>query len=82
MYENRCNSRSRTLDRTAQLTAHLSKKHGIPLSNVVPHQPRRRIRYSDGRDLGHKNCPHLLMDDSYRPGAKWPGFIAQIRRYL
>jgi len=82
MCENRGNSRSRTLDRTAQLTAHLLKKHGIPLSNVVPHQHWRRIRYSDGRDLGHKNCPHFLMDNNGRPGAQWARFIAQIRRYL
>jgi len=81
MCENRGNSRAKTLDRTARLTAALMRKHGIPLKNVVPHQHWRMIRYSDGRDLGHKNCPNFLMTNG-KPGAKWRGFLDQIKRYL
>lgn len=80
MCENRGNSRSRTLDRTARLIAHLMREHNIPLSRVVPHQHWRRIRYSDRRDLGHKNCPHFLLDHG-RPGAKWRAFLARVKRY-
>lgn len=81
MCENRGNSRSATLDRTARLTAALMRKHGIPISRVVPHQHWRMIRYSDGRDLGHKNCPHFLMTNG-KPGYKWQAFLNQIKRHL
>ncbi|MGJ8696067.1 MAG: peptidoglycan recognition protein family protein [Verrucomicrobiaceae bacterium] len=81
MCENRGNSRSATLDRTARLTAYLMRKHNIPISRVVPHQHWRMIRYADGRDLGHKNCPHFLMTNG-KPGAKWRAFLRQIERYL
>ena len=81
MCENEGNSREKTVDRTARLTAMLMKRHGIPLSNVVPHQHWRRIRTSDGLDLGHKNCPHFLMDNG-KPGAKWQGFLNKVKSYL
>lgn len=80
MCENRGNSRRRTVDRTARLVAHLMHAHNIPLSRVVPHQHWRRIRYSDGRDLGHKNCPHFLLDNG-RPGSKWRAFLAKVKSY-
>ena len=81
MCENRGNSRSATLDRTARLTADLMKQHGISISNVVPHQHWERIRFKDGRNLGHKNCPNFLMTNG-KPGAKWQAFLNQIKRYL
>ena len=80
MCENRGNSRAATMDRTAKLTAVLLKQYGIPLRNVVPHGHWRMVRYADGRDLGHKNCPHYLLENGKR-GAKWNAFIAQIERY-
>lgn len=80
MCENRGNSRAATIDRTAKLTAVLLKQYGIPLRNVVPHGHWRMIRYSDGRDLGHKNCPHFLLDGN-RTGAKWQAFINKIESY-
>lgn len=81
MCENRGNSRSATLDRTAKLVADLMHRHNIPLSNIVPHQHWERVRYSDGKNLGHKNCPHFLMTNG-KPGAKWDAFIQQIESYL
>ncbi len=81
MCENAGNSREATLDHTARLAAYLMRLHRIPLDNIVPHQHWRRIRYSDGRDLGHKNCPHFLMDGG-KPGPKWEAFKNRIRRYL
>lgn len=81
MCENAGNSRERTLDHTARLTAYLLRKHRIPLDNVVPHYHWRRIRFADGRDLGHKNCPHFLLDNG-KPGAKWEAFKDRIRKYL
>ena len=80
MCENRDGSWSRTMDRTARFVAVLMKEYHIPLSQVVPHQHWRMIRYSDGRDLGHKDCPHLLMDGG-KPGPKWAAFKAKIDRY-
>jgi N-acetylmuramoyl-L-alanine amidase len=56
------------------------KEHGIPLSNVVPHMHWRMIRHSDGRDLGHKKCPHFLLDGG-RLGAKWAAFQAKVAAY-
>lgn len=80
MCENRGNSRSRTIDRTARLVAHLMHEHNIPLSKVVPHYHWRMIRYSDGLDLGHKNCPHFLLDGG-RPGSKWRSFLKKVKYY-
>ncbi|MFO1483828.1 MAG: N-acetylmuramoyl-L-alanine amidase [Verrucomicrobiaceae bacterium] len=80
MCENRDNNRTRTVDRTARLVAWLMKQQGIPLSHVVPHQHWRMVRHDDGRDLGHKNCPHFLLDHG-RPGAKWNAFLAKVAAY-
>lgn len=80
MCENRGNDRARTVDRTARLAAWLMKEHGIPLSHIVPHQHWRMIRHDDHRDLGHKNCPHFLLDRG-RPGAKWQAFLAKVNAY-
>jgi N-acetylmuramoyl-L-alanine amidase len=80
MCENRGNDRARTIDRTARLTAWLMKEHDIPISRVVPHMHWRMIRHSDGRDLGHKLCPHFLLDRG-RLGPKWNAFIAQVESY-
>jgi N-acetylmuramoyl-L-alanine amidase len=79
--ENRGNSRTATLELTAKLTAEMMRRHGIPLSNVVPHQHWERIRYSDGRNLGHKNCPHFLMTKG-KPGKKWEAFLKRVERHL
>lgn len=81
MCENRGNDRARTIDRTARLVAWLMKEHNIPLSHIVPHQHWRMIRHDDGRDLGHKNCPHFLLDRG-RLGPKWQAFLARVRSYL
>jgi N-acetylmuramoyl-L-alanine amidase len=81
MCEHRGNSRTATLDRTARLTAELMRRYKIPASHVVPHQHWRRIRFSDGKDLGHKNCPHFLMTNG-KPGAKWQTFIKLVKSYL
>ena len=80
MCENAGGSRSATLDRTARLAAHLMRKHDIPLSRVVPHQHWRMIRYADDRDLGHKNCPHFLLENG-KPGPRWRAFLRSVQRY-
>jgi N-acetylmuramoyl-L-alanine amidase len=76
MCENKGNSRSRTIEHTAMLTAVLMKQNGIPLKNVVPHYhwPRR------GKSPAHKNCPHYLMDNG-KPGAKWRWFQGRVNYY-
>jgi len=51
------------------------------IENIVPHQHWRRIRYSDNKDLGHKNCPHFLMTNG-QPGPKWNAFKNRIKKYL
>ncbi|MEM7145235.1 MAG: N-acetylmuramoyl-L-alanine amidase [Verrucomicrobiota bacterium] len=79
MCENRGNSRQATVDRTAKLVAVLMVEHGIPLNHVVPHYHWERIRPKTGKNLGHKSCPHFLMDNG-KPGAKWQGFLAQVDR--
>ena len=76
----RTNDIAKTVDRTAQLTARLMRQNDIPLSHVVPHMHWRMIRYSDGRDLGYKQCPRILLDHG-RLGAKWNAFIAQVAFY-
>jgi N-acetylmuramoyl-L-alanine amidase len=80
MCENQGNSRARTLDRTARLTATLMKRYAIPLANVVPHQHWQMVRFSDKRNLGHKSCPHFLMDNG-KPGPRWNSFIKLVERY-
>lgn len=80
MCENQGNSRSKTLDRTARLVAQLMHQYDIPLSKVVPHQHWRMIRYSDRRDLGHKNCPHFLLEKG-KPGKKWRAFLRKVKSY-
>lgn len=76
MCENSGNSRTFTIERTAQLTAYLMYKHNIPLKNVVPHYhwPRHGLR------TPNKNCPHFLMDNG-RPGKKWRAFQEKINGY-
>lgn len=80
MCENRGNDRMRTIDRTARLTAWLMKEHGIPLSHVVPHMHWRMVRHDDHRDLGHKKCPHFLLDRG-QLGPKWNAFLAKVAAY-
>jgi len=80
MCENKGNSRSKTLRRTAKIAAGLMNKYNIPLKNVVPHQHWRRVRHADGRDLGHKNCPHFLMTNG-KPGPKWQAFLKMVKSY-
>jgi N-acetylmuramoyl-L-alanine amidase len=76
MCEHRGSSRSATIERTAKLTAVLMKRHGIPLSQVVPHYhwPRR------GKHPPNKNCPHFLLDNG-RPGAKWRWFQGRVNSH-
>jgi N-acetylmuramoyl-L-alanine amidase len=76
MCEHPGNSRAATVERTAKLAAYLMYKYDIPLSKVVPHYhwPRH------GMSPAHKNCPHFLLDNG-RPGAKWQGFLAKVKRY-
>ena len=76
MCENRGNSRSRTIDRTARLTAYLMHKHGIPINNVVPHYHWKR----KSRTQPHKDCPHFLLDNG-RPGRKWYAFQRLVDSY-
>lgn len=79
MCENWGNSLEETMDRTAHLIAWLMQKHNISIEHVVPHQHWRMIRRSDGRDLGHKNCPHFLMEEG-EPGQKWSEFLTRAER--
>src|SRR5437667_74812 len=80
MCVNRGNNLDITIDRTAQLTARLMRQYDIPLSHVVPHMHWRMIRYSDGRDLGFKKCPRILLDGG-RLGPKWSAFMAKVSSY-
>ena len=80
MCVNRGNNLDSTVDRTAQLTASLMRQYDIPLDHVVPHMHWRMIRYSDGRDLGFKKCPRILLDGG-RLGPKWSAFMAKISSY-
>jgi N-acetylmuramoyl-L-alanine amidase len=80
MCVNRGNNLGSTIDRTAQLTARLMRQYDIPLNHVVPHMHWRMIRYSDGRDLGFKKCPRILLDGG-RLGPKWSGFMAKVSSY-
>jgi N-acetylmuramoyl-L-alanine amidase len=80
MCENRGNSITATVDRTAKLCAVLMAEYGIPLQNVVPHYHWEQIRPRTGKNLGHKSCPHFLMDNG-KPGAKWQGFLRKVDGY-
>ena len=80
MCVNRGNNLGSTIDRTAQLTARLMRQYDIPLNHVVPHMHWRMIRYSDGRDLGFKKCPRILLDGG-RLGPKWDAFMAKVSFY-
>jgi N-acetylmuramoyl-L-alanine amidase len=80
MCVNRGNDIASTIDRTARLTAKLMRQYDIPLDHVVPHMHWRRIRYSDGRDEGFKQCPKILLDRG-RLGPRWSAFIATVSSY-
>ncbi len=80
MCVNRGNDIAGTIDRTARLTAKLMRQYDIPLNHVVPHMHWRRIRYSDGRDEGFKQCPRILLDHGGL-GAKWSAFMAKVSSY-
>jgi N-acetylmuramoyl-L-alanine amidase len=75
--ENRDGDLRRTLDRTARFVALLVATYDIPQRNVVPHYHWRQVRHSDGRDLGHKPCPRILMDGG-RPGRRWAEFLQAV----
>lgn len=82
MCENRGNSRERTLERTAQLTARLMKQFNIPLNHIVPHQHWLMIRYADGRNLGHKTCPHFLVSPKLgESDPRWQAFLQRVSHY-
>lgn len=76
MCEHPGNSRTKTIERTAKLTAYLMKKEDIPLRNVVPHYHWER----KGLSKPHKNCPHFLLDNG-RPGKKWAWFQSRVQHY-
>src|SRR5262245_56897905 len=80
MCVNRGNNIDITIDRSARLTAALMRQYGIPISHVVPHMHWHMIRYSDGRDLGYKPCPRILLDGG-RLGPKWSAFMAKVSFY-
>jgi N-acetylmuramoyl-L-alanine amidase len=80
MCENKGNSREATTERTAKLVAALMKEHNIPISHVVPHYHWERIQPKTGKNIGHKECPHFLMDNG-RPGPKWRAFQEKIMGY-
>ena len=81
MCENRDGSFTATKARTAKLVAQLMKQHNIPISRVVGHREWERIRYSDGKNLGFKNCPKPLLNNG-KYGAKWDAFKRQIQSHL
>lgn len=76
MCENKGNSRSATIERTAKLTAYLMQKHNISLRKVVPHYHWKRR----GLSQPHKNCPHYLLDNGH-PGGKWQWFLAKVNKH-
>jgi N-acetylmuramoyl-L-alanine amidase len=80
MCVNRGNNLDSTVDRTAQLTARLMRQYDIPLDHVVPHMHWHMIRYKDGRNLGFKKCPRILLDGG-RLGPRWSAFIAKVSPY-
>ena len=62
------------VDRVAMLTALLMKRHGIPLSGVVPHYHWPR------GSRGQKNCPIILLENG-RPGPRWDDFLKLVNHY-
>jgi N-acetylmuramoyl-L-alanine amidase CwlA len=80
MCVNRGSNLESTIDRTAQLTARLMRQYNIPVDHVVPQMHWRMIRYSDGRDLGFKKCPRILLDGG-RLGPEWSAFMAKVSFY-
>ncbi len=76
MCVNRGGNTDQTIHRTAKLTALLMRKYGIPLNHVVPHMHWRKIRFSDGKNLGYKTCPRLLLNNG-QLGAKWNAFLRE-----
>lgn len=78
--ENVDSSREVATDRAAKLAAGLMHKHGIKIENIKAHYHWERIRYTDGKNLGHKNCPHFLMTNG-KPGPKWDAYVLKIQRY-
>lgn len=80
MCVNRDGNLRRTLDRTARFTAAILKQYGIPVRHVVPHYHWPRTRYKDGKVLGHKACPSVLMTGG-KPGPKWDQFVRTIGRH-
>ncbi|MFT5412603.1 MAG: N-acetylmuramoyl-L-alanine amidase [Verrucomicrobiales bacterium] len=79
MCEHLKNDRAKTLDRTARLCALLMAEYQIPLQHIVPHYHWPRIR-DDKKDLGHKNCPHYLLENG-KPGKKWQQFLGQVLKH-
>ena len=59
MCENRGNSRTATVERTAKLCAALMKEYGIPISHVVPHYHWERIRPRTGKNLRTQELPEV-----------------------
>lgn len=80
MCVNRGNDIPATIERTARLTAKLMRRYDIPLSHVVPHMHWRKIRYTDGHDLGFKACPRILLDHGSL-GPKWNAFVKRVAYY-
>jgi N-acetylmuramoyl-L-alanine amidase len=80
MCENRDGDFEATKRRTAKLVAHLMDQHSIPISRVVGHCHWERIRFDDGKNLGHKNCPKPLLNNG-EYGPKWWAFLRQIESY-
>ena len=80
MCEHPKNDRAKTVDRTARLCALLMAEYRIPLQHIVPHYHWRRIRYDDKKDIGHKNCPHYLLENG-KPGKKWQEFLGLVHKH-
>jgi N-acetylmuramoyl-L-alanine amidase len=80
MCVNRDGNLKRTLDRSARFAAVLMKTYGVPLGGIVPHYHWPRTRYKDGKVLGHKACPSILMTNG-KPGPKWDAFVSKVGSY-
>jgi len=78
--ENSDGSFARASDNAAKLSAILMKRHGIGINEIKGHYHWERIRYSDGKNLGNKNCPKPLLTNG-KPGAKWEAYKAKIQAY-
>lgn len=79
MCENKGNSRTKTVEKTAKLAAQLMKTYDIPINRVVPHYHWRRV-HPNGKDFGHKACPQFLMDNG-KPGKRWNDFRKLVMQY-